>query len=83
MEQIVLNVENKSILPSLKRVLGNINGVTIAKKPMAVGKATYSQAKPAAKEKKTELDLAIEEVRAGRVSRVFTSADELCRHLGI
>lgn len=83
MEQIVLNVENKSILPSLKRVLGNINGVTIAKKPMAVGSTTYGQTKRSVKEKKTELDLAIEDVRAGRVSRVFTSADELCQHLGI
>lgn len=31
----------------------------------------------------TELDLAIEDVRKGRVSHVFASADELCQHLGI
>ena len=82
MEQIVLNVENKSILPSLKRVLGSIEGVTIAKEPMTVGRATYGQTKHSIK-KKTELDLAIEDVRKGRVSRIFASADELCQHLGI
>ena len=80
MEQIVLNVENKSILPSLKRVLGSIDGVTIAKKPMTVGRATYGQAKPAAKAKKTELDLAIEDVQKGNL-HTFQSVDALMNYL--
>ena len=80
MEQIVLNVENKSILPSLKRVLGNINGVTIAKKPMAVGSTTYGKTGRSTKEKKTELDLAIEDVRKGNL-HTFKSVDALMDYL--
>lgn len=80
MEQIILNVENKSILPSLKRVLGNINGVTIAKKPMAVGSTTYGQTGRSTKEKKTELDLAIEDVRKGNL-HTFKSVDALMDYL--
>lgn len=80
MEQIVLNVENKSILPSLKRVLGSIDGVTIVKKSMAVGNVTYGQAKPTPKEKKTELDLAIEDVQKGNLYS-FKSVDALMNYL--
>ncbi len=80
MEQIVLNVENKSILPSLKRVLGSIDGVTIVKKSMAVGNAVYGQAKPTPKEKKTELDLAIEDVQKGNLYS-FKSVDALMNYL--
>lgn len=79
MEQIVLNVENKSILPSLKRVLGSIDGVTIVKKSMAVGNAVYGQAKPTPK-KKTELDLAIEDVQKGNLYS-FKSVDALMNYL--
>ena len=32
---------------------------------------------------KNGLDMALEDVKAGRVSQVFTSADDLCKHLGI
>ena len=31
MTQIILNVENPDIIPSLRKVLGQINGVTISK----------------------------------------------------
>lgn len=33
MEQIVLNIENKDILPSLERVLRSLDGVSVAKVP--------------------------------------------------
>ena len=80
MEQIVLNVENKSILPSPKRVLGSIDGVSIAKKPMAVGNTAYGQAKHSTKKKKTELDLAIEDVQKGNLYS-FKSVDALMDYL--
>lgn len=31
MTQIILNVENPDIIPSLRKVLGQINGVTVSK----------------------------------------------------
>ena len=31
MTQIILNVENPDIIPSLRKILGQINGVTISK----------------------------------------------------
>jgi hypothetical protein len=31
MTQIILNIENPDIIPSLRKVLGQINGVTISK----------------------------------------------------
>ncbi len=33
MEQIVLNIKNKDILPSLERVLRSLDGVSVAKVP--------------------------------------------------
>lgn len=82
MEQILLNVENKNILPSLKRVLGSIEGVTIVKAPRAAVSATYGKVKPSAlKKKKTGLELAIEDLEHGRISPVFTSVDEMFKSL--
>lgn len=80
MEQILLNVENKNILPSLKRVLGSIEGVTIVKVPRAAVCATYGQGK-SSKKKKTGLELAIDDLEHGRVSPVFTSVDEMFKSL--
>lgn len=67
MTQLVLNIENPSILPSLKKVLSALDGVSIAK-PIRKAK------------RKTELDLALEEVRRGEVTR-WESVDELLKHI--
>lgn len=81
MEQILLNVENKNILPSLKRVLGSIEGVTIVKVPRAAVSATYGKTMPSSKKKKTGLELAIDDLEHGRVSPVFSSVDEMFKSL--
>ena len=52
MEQIIINVEDRSILNSLRKILNSLNGVTIVKPQ---------------KKRKTGLDEAIEDVKAGRV----------------
>lgn len=67
MKQITINIEDSSILPHLKKILNAINGVSIAK------------SKP---EKKSSLDLAMEDVKAGRTKR-FESADAFFKDLGI
>ena len=59
MEQIIINVENKSILPSLKRVLNSIEGITIVRHK---------------KTKKCGLDEALEDVKEGRVTH-YESAE--------
>lgn len=56
MTQLTINVEDKSILPHLKKILGAINGVSIAK-----------QAK-----KKTGFEEAMEDIKAGRVKHFDT-----------
>ena len=61
MTQITINIEDKSILPHLKKILNAIDGVSIAKPE---------------KKRKTGLDEAYEDVRAGRISH-FESADEM------
>lgn len=67
MTQLVLNIENLAILPSLKKVLSALDGVSIAK--------------PAKKAKrKTELELAIEEARNGKVT-YWESVDALIDHI--
>ena len=81
MEQILLNVENKNILPSLKRVLGSIEGVTIVKVPRAAVSATYGKTMLSSKKKKTGLELAIDDLEHGRVSPVFSSVDEMFKSL--
>lgn len=54
MTQIILNVEDKSLLPGLRKILSNLNGVTIAK----------------TQTKKGTLSRAVEEVRNGQVTKV-------------
>ena len=61
MTELVLTVENESILPSLKKVLGSIEGVRVKKMT---------------RKKKTGLELAIEDVEAGRVTE-WNSVDEM------
>ena len=54
MTQIVLNIEDKSLLPGLRKILSNLNGVSIAK-TRTIRKGTLSRA--------------VEEVRSGQVTR--------------
>ena len=68
MTQLVLNIENPAILPSLKKVLNALEGVSIAK---PVKKSRH----------KCELDKALEDVKTGKISGPFNSVDELMAHL--
>ena len=67
MAQLILNIENPAILPSLRKVLNALDGVSIAKAPRRAGK-------------KSELDLAIEEARNGDVTH-WESVDSLIAHI--
>ena len=67
MTQLTINVEDKSILPHLKKILNALEGVSIAK-PV--------------RKKKSGLDEALEDIKAGRVKR-FESMEELFKDLGI
>ena len=59
MTQMVLNIEDKTLLPSLRKILSNLKGVTIAR-TQTVRKGTLSKA--------------VDEVRSGKVTRVATAA---------
>jgi len=61
MTQIVLNIEDKSLLPGLRKILGNLKGVTIAKTTSASRKGTLKKA--------------VEEVRKGQLTRVGSVAE--------
>lgn len=52
MTQLTINIEDKSMLPHLKKILSAIQGISISK--------------PERKKRKTGLDEAYEDVRAGR-----------------
>ena len=60
MTQIVLNVEDSSLLPGLKKILSNLKGVSIAK--------THTK-------NKGTLSRAVEEVRKGKVTKVGSVAE--------
>lgn len=60
MTQIVLNVEDKSMLPGLRKILSNLNGVSIAKMRTT---------------RKGTLSRAVEEVRSGQVTKVNSVAE--------
>ena len=60
MTQIVLNIEDKSMLPGLRKILSNLNGVSIAK-TRTIRKGTLSRA--------------VEEVRSGQVKKVNSVAE--------
>lgn len=66
MTQLVLNIDDPSILPTLKRVVKAFKGVTIDRPE---------------KKRKCSLDEALEDVRAGRVYGPFNSVDDLMAHL--
>ena len=65
MTQIILNVEDSSLLPGLRKILGNLKGGSIAK-TQKTSKGTLSRA--------------VEEVRKGKVTRV-SSVVELMEKL--
>lgn len=67
MTQLILNIENPAILPSLKKVLSSLEGVSIAK-PIKKSK------------RRTELELAIKEARNGEVTH-WDSVDALIDHI--
>lgn len=65
MTQLTINIEDKSILPHLKKILNAIDGVSIAKP---------------SKTKKRGLDEALDDVKAGRVHRA-DSIDEMFKQV--
>lgn len=77
MEQMVLNIEEKSILSNQTYVPNSLNGGSVVEEP---SKSVPKQVRSVAKKKKTELDLAIEDVRKGNL-RTFESVDELMNYL--
>lgn len=70
MTQLVLNISDPSVLPTLRKVVKAFNGVTIARP---------------AKEKKAKcgLDEALEDVREGRVYSAESTDDLFMKILGI
>ena len=68
MTQIVINIEDKSILPHLKKILNAIEGVSVAK-PM--------------RKKKSGIEEAFEDIKAGRVTPVNSVDDMFNQILGI
>ena len=67
MTQLTINIEDKSILPHLKKILSAIEGVSIV---------------PAKKTKKCGLEEALEDVKAGRITH-FENVDEMFASFGI
>lgn len=67
MTQLIINIEDKSILPHLKKILNAIEGVSITKPSKA---------------KKCGLEEALDDVKAGRVHS-YESVDEMFKSLGI
>lgn len=63
MTELILTIENDSILPSLRKVLSNIAGVTVKTTPK--------------RKKKGSLELALEDVAAGRVFTAENGSDLL------
>ncbi|MDE6361148.1 MAG: response regulator [Muribaculaceae bacterium] len=69
MTQLTINIEDKSILPHLKKILNAIDGVSIAK--------------PERKKHKCGLDEALADIKAGRVYHAENVDDMFEQILGI
>ena len=69
MTQLTINIEDKAILPHLKKILNAIEGVSIVK-------ASHRQ------KKKSGIDEAYEDVKAGRIT-TYSSSEELYKTFGI
>ena len=67
MTQLTINIEDKAILPHLKKILSAIEGVSIV---------------PAKKKKKSGLEEALEDVKAGRVYHAASVDDMFNQILG-
>ncbi len=67
MQQVVINVENPSILPSLRRVLNAMEGVSIAPKP---------------RRRRSGIEEAEEDIRKGRVYKAASVDDMFEQILG-
>lgn len=65
MTQITLNIEDKTMIPGLRKILSNLKGVSIVRTK---------------KIRKGTLQTAIDEVRKGQLTRVG-SVDELMKEL--
>ena len=63
MTQILLNVEDKSLLPGLQKILGSLKGVTIVETRILKG----------------TLSKAVEEVRNGQVTKVGSVAELMAK----
>lgn len=61
MTQIILNIEDKSLLPGLRKILSNLNGVTIASTRKTHKAGTLSRA--------------VNEVRNGQVTKANSVSD--------
>ena len=62
MTQLTINIEDKSILPHLKKILNALDGVSIAK--------------PEKKKKMSGIEESYEDLKAGRVTR-YSNAEEM------
>jgi len=69
MTQLTITVEDKSILPNLKKILNAIEGVSVTK--------------PMKKKHKTGLEEAYEDIKAGRITHAESVDDMFNRILGI
>ena len=76
MTTMTIKVENASILPSLKKVLEAMDGVSIVKQERKSKKQKDITQTAGYKE-------AMEDKASGRVSGPFNNADDLFKHLGI
>ncbi len=68
MTQLTINIENKSIIPHLKKILNAIEGVSIAKTEK--------------KKRKCGLDEAFDDIRAGRITH-YENPEEMFKAFGI
>lgn len=68
MTQLTINVEDKSILPHLKKILNALEGVSISK--------------PEKKRKKSGIEESYEDVRAGRVTH-YDNVEDFFKAFGI
>ncbi|MDE5560151.1 MAG: response regulator [Bacteroidales bacterium] len=66
MTQLILNIENVKILPSLKKILGAIEGVSIAQSKTV--------------KRKSGLDEALADIEAGRIYHA-ESTDEMFKQI--
>lgn len=67
MTQLIINIEDKSMLPHLKKILGALNGVSIAK-PVKNGRTGFEEA--------------MEDIREGRVYKAASVKDMFSQILG-